>query len=131
VIFPVPLCVPITWSIDTTGLSHPGRTSVAVGRAFDEWSAATGLRFQWVSSGGQVSVVFHPVDPRWLAYALEDVIVVDPVVANAASTYQREVVAHELGHVLGLPHGGPGLMGGNAIHVMPIDGQAVSIQPCD
>lgn len=126
-IFPLVLCEPITWSIDTTGVGHPGRTSVAVGRAFDEWQAATGLRFAWQPEGGQVGIVFRVVDSRWAAYSMESSIVADPALTGYAAAYQTEVLAHELGHALGVNHEGTGLMGGKTTHVTADDAALVRI----
>lgn len=109
-----PPCPAITWSIDTTGTSHQGRASIAVRRAFAEWTAVTGIPFSYVPSGGAVGVVFRVVDSRWLAYSMSGKVVIDPHVADAASSYLTEVAAHEIGHVLGLQHEGGGLMSGDS-----------------
>jgi hypothetical protein len=122
-----PPCEPITWSIDTTGVSHPGRTAVAARRAFDEWTAATGIRFVWQPSGGTVSIIFGIVPKEWIAYAAADHIVLGPKLADAWGQYQREVIAHEIGHVLGVGHEGAGLMGGNATHVTAADAALVTV----
>jgi len=91
-------CPPVTYSIDTTGLDYPGRASVANRRALKQWTAMTGIPFVYQPSGGLVSVVFRTIKDEWAAYALGNVIVVDP------RWIKESVLAHEWGHILGIPH---------------------------
>lgn len=104
VLAPFPLCTPITYSIDTTGVQSPGRAASAVRRAFQEWSNLTGLIFEPVPAGGVISFVWRPIQQGWFAYAQDSAVVVSPAAAWYPGWFQQSLAAHEIGHVLGLPH---------------------------
>ena len=97
-------CSTITWSVDTSGLHRPGRASAAVSRAVKEWADLTGTRWDWQPSGGQVSIVFRPTPPEWLAYAQSNVVVISPGIERWGANVLQRTAAHEIAHVLGLPH---------------------------
>lgn len=130
-------CVPITWSIDTAGIASPGRASSAIRRALGEWSALTGLQFEWVAEGGQVSFVFRTITEPWAAYAQNGTVVIDPRVALWSGRLQQSVAAHEIGHILGIPHlqhdgsilSDVGFKGSHRVTVE--DAALVKVQPCD
>jgi hypothetical protein len=130
-------CQPVTYSVDSSGVSSEGRATSAIRRAFQEWSLLTGLVFEWVPEGGSVSFVYRPIRRDWAAYTLEDTVVVSPVTTGYPARVQQTLMAHEIGHVLGIPHlqrdgsivSDQGFRGSKV--VTPEDAALVKIQPCD
>jgi hypothetical protein len=130
-------CQPVTWSVDVTGIPYYGRATVAIKRAFQEWSTLTGLTFKWVPEGGVVSFVYRPIRRDWAAYTLADTVVVSPEVARYPARVQQSLMAHEIGHLLGIGHlprdgsivSEQGYQGSKVVTLE--DAALVKIQPCD
>jgi hypothetical protein len=108
----------ITWSIDTSNVEKPQKYRRAARDAFQQWEA-TGHRFVYVPTGGEISVIVSPkVNPQWGGYGLwskitpcgenswrirEGIIVVN-LAANMHYRTIWKVISHEIGHALGVPH---------------------------
>lgn len=127
--------VPPEHALDPSGVGH-ARFEREVQKAFALWSAAADIRFREVQDSDAAQIVIGAqADPRGIAYVnvtlgekrndaiseltlaticLNPMVTWTPINDGDPATYHvRRVLAHEIGHAVGLDHLGPegGLMG--------------------
>jgi hypothetical protein len=119
-------CYPITYTVDPS-------IAATARQAFHQWTVLTYLPFVRVTDHGQVTVTVSWVKDEWAAYTMDDVIVIDPRWAHGDWT--EPILAHEIGHILGIPHTtDPALLmtiGFGVDHVTAGDAALVKVTPCD
>lgn len=113
----LPVTCEVTYALDLTGLHRPAYAARVTAAAAALW-APSGWRFTRASDGADVTIRFADdgVLPASGAYSLTwgdgtGTIVVQAALADTAPRWWlRMALAHELGHTVGLPHGGDGVM---------------------
>lgn len=96
----------LTWDYQSAGSPFPAAYRTAIVHALTAWQAA-GYRFTRASDGADITIRFTPIDAgaAW-ADPATGVLLIDPDNAYRYGFQRRALMAHEIGHLLGLPHNG-------------------------
>lgn len=97
------LAAVLTWSIDTTLLPDPAGYRAAARYALHQWEPS-GLRFTYVPTGGDLTIVADDTPGPWAAYQSGRSVHLNPASAYVQPWQYRPLLVHEIGHALGVPH---------------------------